>query len=73
MAACSGGLISVSGGEAKVMATTFEWAEDIDLERAHRAKDEAEKKLAQNQCQDMECALVEAKLKRALVRIQVKK
>ncbi|MBE5783880.1 MAG: ATP synthase F1 subunit epsilon [Clostridiales bacterium] len=73
MAACSGGLISVSGGEARVMATTFEWAEEIDLERAEHARDAAEKKLSQNNCEGYECALAEAKLKRALVRIQVKK
>ena len=72
VAACSGGMISVSAGEARVMATTFEWAEEIDLERAERAKDAAEKALAQGQCTDRECALVEAKLKRALMRIQVK-
>lgn len=72
-AALSGGMISVSGGEARVMGTTFEWTEEIDLERAQRAKDAAEKKLAQNQCHDQESALVEAKLKRALIRIQVKK
>ena len=26
VAACSGGMISVSGGEARVMCTTFEWS-----------------------------------------------
>ena len=72
IAACSGGMISVSDGEARVMATTFEWAEDIDLERAERAKERAENALAQSKCQDRECTLLEAKLKRALMRIQVK-
>ena len=72
-AACAGGMIGVSAGEVRVMATTFEWAEEIDLERAERAREAAEKALAQGKCQDRECALVEAKLKRALMRIQVKK
>lgn len=34
VAACSGGMIGVDAGEVRVMATTFEWADDIDLERA---------------------------------------
>ena len=33
-AACNGGLISVLNGEARVLATTFEWAEEIDGPRA---------------------------------------
>lgn len=72
MAACSGGLLSVSGGEVRVMATTFEWEEEIDLERAQKAQEEAEKKLAQLKHGDAAYACAEAKLKRALARIQVK-
>ena len=68
-AACSGGLLSVSGGEVRVMATTFEWAEEIDLERAQRAQEAAEKKLASLQHDDEAYAIAEAKLKRALTRI----
>ena len=29
-AACQGGLLTVSGGQVWVMATTFEWADEID-------------------------------------------
>ena len=32
IAACAGGMLGVSAGEARVMATTFEWAEDIAVE-----------------------------------------
>ena len=39
VAACSGGMIGVDAGEVRVTATTFEWADDIDLERAQRAQD----------------------------------
>jgi len=71
-AACSGGMLSVSGGEVRVMATTFEWAEEIDLERAKRAQDAAQARLENLNRDDKEYAIVAAKLKRALVRIGVK-
>ena len=72
IAACSSGLLSVSGGEVRVMATTFEWAEEIDLERAQRAQEEAERRLASLQREDADFAIAEAKLKRAMTRIGVK-
>ena len=33
-AACIGGLISVMNGVCRVLATTWEWEEDIDTQRA---------------------------------------
>jgi len=71
-AACSGGLLSVSGGEVRVIATTFEWADEIDLERAAHAQQAAEEKLRALQKDDVDYAVAEAKLKRALIRQQVK-
>ena len=73
MAACNGGLLSVSGGEVRVLATTFEWREDIDLARAEKAQQHAEEQLRALRHDDQNYALVEAKLKRALTRIQVGK
>ena len=70
-AACSGGIISVSGGEVRVMATTFEWQDEIDLDRAQKAKETIEQQFATQQSA-ADYAMLEAKLKRALVRIQVK-
>ena len=72
IAACAGGMLGVSAGEARVMATTFEWAEDIDLERAKTAQAEAQKKLESLDHQDKDFAIMEAKLKRAIARINVK-
>ena len=72
IAACSGGLLSVAGGEVRVMATTFEWEDEIDLERAQRAQEEAERRLASLQREDADFAIAEAKLKRAITRIGVK-
>lgn len=71
-AACSGGIISVADGEVRVVATTFEWQDEIDLARAEKAKVDAEQKLSKASRSDADYALLEAKLKRALVRIQVK-
>ena len=72
IAACSGGMIGVSSNEVRVMATTFEWEEDIDLARAEKARDEAQRKLEALTRADKEYAIVEAKLKRAVARIGVK-
>ena len=58
--------------EASLIATTFEWADQIDLERARRAKEAAEARIAAaNDKQEM--MLAQAKLQRALVRLSVKK
>ena len=72
IAACSGGMLGVSAGEVRVMATTFEWAEEIDLARAEKAQEEASQKMASLQRGDHDYAVVEAKLKRAIARIHVK-
>ena len=71
-AACSGGLLSVSNGEVRVIATTFEWADEIDAARAAAAQQAAEEKLRTMQRDDVDYAVAEAKLKRALIRQQVK-
>ena len=68
-AACIGGMLSVMNGEVRVLPTTWEWSEDIDLERAIAAKLKAEEAL-NNKLIDKEARVrAEAKLYRALVRI----
>ena len=37
-AACAGGLLSVTNPNVRVVASTFEWSEDIDVERAKKAR-----------------------------------
>ncbi len=71
-AACAGGMLSVSDNHVRLMATTFEWADEIDLERAKRAHDAASERLKTMAADDRNYAIVEAKLKRALARIQAK-
>ncbi len=46
-AACMGGMLSMMGGECRLLATTFEWADAIDKERVERSKARAEAILAQ--------------------------
>lgn len=71
-AACIGGMLTMIKNEANLIATTFEWAEDIDLARAERAKAAAEARIADANDDASELMLAKAKLQRALVRIGVK-
>jgi len=71
-AACIGGMLAMINNEANLIATTFEWADDIDLERAKRAKEAAEARIAAAKDDARELMLASAKLQRALVRINVK-
>lgn len=71
-AACIGGMLAMIKNEASLIATTFEWADQIDLERAKAAKARAEERIAQNKNDAKELMLAKAKLQRALVRIAVK-
>ena len=72
VAACNGGLLSVSNNEVRVMAITFEWQDEIDLARAKEAEERAAEQLKSLQKEDVDFAIAEAKLKRALARIQAK-
>ena len=72
MAACNNGMLSVHGNEVRVVAVTFEWADDIDLERARRAEESAKEMLEKLQREDVDYNVAEARLKRALTRIHVK-
>ena len=71
MAACIGGMLSVSGGEATLVPTTFEWADKIDLQRAEASYEKADKILKSGTASHTELALAQAKLHRALVRKSV--
>ena len=72
-AACMGGMLSMMNGECHLMATTFEWADQIDKARAEASKARAEAALAQKNLDDRELQLAQARLKRALVRTSVAK
>lgn len=69
-AACAGGMLAVTKENVRLVATTFEWAEDIDTDRAQRAKERAEDAL-QKATEKAEIDRAQAKLKRALTRLSV--
>ncbi len=72
-AACIGGMLSVMNGTCRIMATTWEWKEDIDEARAESAKQRAETQLATKDLTEQDYQMAQAKLQRALVRLSVKK
>ena len=69
-AAVSGGFVTVKGGEVSLVAITFEFREDIDLERAKNAREEAEAKL-ESSTDPKTLKVAKAKLQRSLARIGV--
>ena len=69
--ACIGGMVSVVGGEVTLVSTTFEWAEDIDADRAEKAMERAQAVLQDKNASDTDLRLAEARLRRALVRKSV--
>ena len=69
-AAVSGGFITVSSGSVKLIAVTFEFAENIDLNRAKLAKEKATAIISSsNDSKAIEIAKI--KLQRAITRIRV--
>ena len=70
-AACIGGMLSVVNGSVTLVATTFEWADQIDTERAQASLARAEKVLHSNDASDTDIKLAQARLHRALVRKSV--
>ena len=70
LASVSGGFVTVKSGEVKLVAITFEFRENIDLERARVARDEAKATLSSSS-DDKTIKLARAKLQRALSRIDV--
>ncbi len=69
--ACIGGMVSVLNGQVKLVPTTFEWADKIDLLRAKASGQRAQDILADKTSTDTDLRLAEARLKRALIRQSV--
>ena len=69
-ASCAGGFISVLGGEVKLVTTTFEFAEDINISRARLAKERAEASIS-SAADDKIIRIAKAKLARAINRINI--
>ena len=67
--ACAGGMLSVTDGTVRVVVSTFEWGENIDAQRAARAKEKAQARLGSTSQSDYEHRLAEIKLKKSLARL----
>lgn len=68
-AACIGGMLSMMNNECRVIPTTWEWKEDIDIPRAEAAKQRAEEQLKNEKLDKQTRVRMEAKLYRSLVRL----
>ena len=71
--ACIGGMVSAVNGTVTLVPTTFEWAEQIDIDRAKASQSRAEGILEDKTSTDTDILLAKARLKRALVRTSVAK
>jgi F-type H+-transporting ATPase subunit epsilon len=67
----AGGYAEVLDNVMTVLADAAEFATEIDVGRAQRAKEQAEKNIAALSIDDREFALCEAALARALARLEV--
>ena len=61
----------ITKDEVKLVPTTFEWAETIDVKRAEASEIRAKAMLEDKSASKTELKLAEARLKRALVRKSV--
>lgn len=71
--AVSGGFIEIRPEKVTILAEAAELPEHIDVERAERARQRAEKRLGELSREDEEYQLVRAALNRAINRIDVAK
>lgn len=69
--AISGGYAEVLDNVMTVLATTAEFPGEIDITRAQRAKEQAEKIIAALNPEEQDWQLADAALKKASVRLQV--
>ncbi len=70
-AACVGGFLSVSKDMVLLAATTFEWAENINVDRANNAKAKAENILSSSSTNHHDKEIAKIKLTRANTRLKV--
>ncbi|MFH1057921.1 MAG: F0F1 ATP synthase subunit epsilon [Pseudomonadota bacterium] len=70
-AAISGGFAEVTGEKVTILAEAAELAREIDLDRAKRARERAEQRLAKAAAEQQDYARAEGALQRAMLRLRV--
>lgn len=68
----SGGTVEVNNNKVLILADSIELVEQIDLDRAEKAKERAEERLKLKKDKDIDEIRAETALKRAINRINVK-
>jgi F-type H+-transporting ATPase subunit epsilon len=69
--AIDGGFAEVTGEKVTVLAEGAEMAREIDLDRAQRARERAEQRLAKSRADQQEYVRAETALKRAMLRLRL--
>jgi F-type H+-transporting ATPase subunit epsilon len=69
--AVSGGFAEVTGEKVTIVAESAEVGREIDVERAKRAQERAEKRIAQGKAVDIDWVRAEAAMRRSLMRMKV--
>jgi F-type H+-transporting ATPase subunit epsilon len=69
--AVSGGFAEVTGEKVTIVAESAEKGREIDIERAKRAQERAEKRLAAVKTEEIDWARAEAAMRRSLMRVKV--
>lgn len=69
----AGGFAEVANNKITILAQAAELAENIDIERAERAKARAEERLSKKQQDGIDIARAELALKRAVMRLNIAK
>ena len=69
--AVSGGFAEVTGEKVTIVAESAEVGREIDVERARRAQERAEKRLATAKTAEVDWTRAEAAMRRSLMRVKV--
>jgi F-type H+-transporting ATPase subunit epsilon len=69
--AVSGGFAEVTGEKVTIVAESAEKGREIDVDRAKRAQERAEKRLATAKTEEVDWARAEAAMRRSLMRVKV--
>lgn len=70
-AACSGGFISVDEDVATIITDTAEWAHEIDVDRAHTAREKAEAVLKNDDSKELDVLIAKGSLAKAANRLRI--